>query len=113
MSTLYERIVWACQENNITPGRMCDDLGYRRGFMSDLKSANVKYLSCEKIASISDRLNVSCDYLLKGTETELVKDERDIIHAYRTAPDDVKENIQFLLRKYMPVASASGEEKTA
>jgi hypothetical protein len=113
MSTLYDRIVWACQEKNITPGRMCDDLGYRRGFMTDLKTANVKYLSCEKIASISDRLSVSCDFLLKGQETEFSLSERELIHAFKIAPDDVKENVQFLLRKYMPVSSAASEEKTA
>lgn len=114
MSTLYDRIVYACKEHGCTPGRMCDDLGIRRGFMSELKNAKTQYVSCDKIAFMSDYLNVSCDYLLKGVESDFIKpEERDLIHAYRIAPIAEQENIRFMLRNYMPISLDSEEVQLA
>ncbi len=104
MSTMYDRIIWACSERGVTPSRMCDDIGSRRGFMTELKQGRTRNLSCEKVAVISEYLGVSCDFLIKGKETDgIIAKEREILHGYRMALPSEKETIEFILRKYMEV----------
>lgn len=114
MSTLYDRIVWACGERNITPGFMCDELGFRRGMMSELKKGDYNFVSCGKLAAMADFLKVSCDFLLRGYENDgITEEERGLISAFRTAPLDTRENIKFMLRNYMPVKAESEDVKLA
>ena len=114
MNTLYDRIVSACAERKVTPGYMCDTLGIRRGTMTDLKKGDYKYISCGKIALIAGFLNVSCDYLLTGKEFNgITAEERDLLHAYRTAPASDQETVRFMLRNYMPIDLDSEEVRLA
>ena len=75
MSTLYERIVAACNERGIKPGFMCDSIGIRRGTISELKNADYNYVSCSKIVAMAGFLKVSCDYLLTGKEFDGITEE--------------------------------------
>lgn len=64
MQSLYEKILFLCQEQGIRPGRLCDDLGLSRGLMSDLKMGRKKSLSAETAQKIAAYLGVSVEQLL-------------------------------------------------
>lgn len=112
MSTMYDRIVRACKERGVTPGYVCDELGMRRGLISDLKSGKTTILSVPKVAVLAEFLNVSTDYIINGKEMNdnLTQVERDLLYAFRTAPLSDKQNVMFMLRNYMPVSADEGEE---
>jgi transcriptional regulator with XRE-family HTH domain len=112
MSTLYDRIVSACGKRGVTPGFMCDTLGIRRGYITELKNGDYRTVSCGKIVAMAQFLNVSCDYLILGI-SELSMDEKDVIDAYRSAPESDKETVRFMLRNYMPIDLKSEEVRLA
>ena len=70
MYNLYENIYALCSEQNITPGGLCGELGFRRSVLSDLKSGRKKSLDTTTLVKIADYFGVSVDYLLNGAETE-------------------------------------------
>lgn len=82
---------------------MCDDLNIRRAGMSELKTGRTGSFSAERVAQIAAYLRVSCDYLITGSEfrPEYSDKERELVSAWRVATDDERENVAFVLRKYM------------
>lgn len=106
---MYERIELRCKELGIRPGTVCDRIGIRRAFMTEIKTGRTKNLSCEKVALIARELNVSCDWLITGEDfhPSITAFERSLISAWNQASDSERENVAFLLRNYglaMPVA---------
>ena len=83
MYNLYENIYALCNEQKITPGALCGELGFRRSVLSYLKNGTKKSLDTTTLMKIAEYFNVSVDYLLTGEETKKApdlteKDERDI-----------------------------------
>lgn len=70
MGNLYENILSLCQERNIRPGRLCDELSLSRGLMTDLKMGRKKGVSAETAQKIAAYFGVSVGYLLgrEGSE---------------------------------------------
>ena len=68
MDNLYARIQTLCNERNIRPGRLCDDLGLSRSLMTDLKMGRKKTINAETAQKIAGFFGVSVGYLL-GQET--------------------------------------------
>lgn len=68
MGNMYDRIAELCKAKGITPSAMCDAIGIRRAFMSELKSGRTKKLSAEKTAMIAEYLGTTSDYLITGEE---------------------------------------------
>ncbi len=64
MCTLYDRIVFLCEEKGIRPGRLCDELGYSRSTLGDLKAGRTKSLTSSKLSEIAAYFGVSTDYLI-------------------------------------------------
>ena len=64
MGSLYENILSLCQERNIRPGRLCDELSLSRGLMTDLKMGRKKGVSAETAQKIASFFGVSVGYLL-------------------------------------------------
>lgn len=64
MGYLYENILALCQQKNIRPGRLCDELGLSRGLMTDLKMGRKKGLSAETAQKIAGFFGVSVGTLL-------------------------------------------------
>jgi len=64
MGTLYENIVVLCNERNIKPGRVCNDLGLSRGLMTDLKMGRKKTVNAETAQKIADYFGVTVSQLL-------------------------------------------------
>lgn len=70
MYNLYENIYALCNEQKITPGALCGELGFRRSVLSDLKNGRKKSLDTTTLMKIAEYFNVSVDYLLTGEETK-------------------------------------------
>ena len=70
MCTLYESILSLCQENGITGGKMCVDLGLSKSLMTDLMSGRKKGITAETAQKIADYFSVSVDRVLNGPETK-------------------------------------------
>jgi len=114
MSTLYDRVIWACNKRGVTPGLMCDTLGIRRAYISELKTREEGVVACGKIAAMANFLHVSTDFLIFGKDnSDLTVDERDLLDAYRSAPESDKETVRFMLRNYMPIDLNSEEARLA
>lgn len=55
MSTLYDRIIWACNKRGVTPSLMCDTIGIRRAFASELKTRIIDFASEAKKRALERR----------------------------------------------------------
>ena len=64
MSILHDRISTLCSQRNITPGKMCAELGISRGIISDLKAGRKKDLAATTAYKIAKYFGVSVGYLL-------------------------------------------------
>ena len=70
MSDLYSNIHALCEKEGIKDGTLCDSIGIRRSFLSELKAGRTKSLSAEVLSKIASYFNVSVDYLLNGEQKE-------------------------------------------
>ena len=64
MNTLSARISVLCTQREITPGKLCADVGISRGILSDLKAGRKKTLNAETAYKIAKYFGVSVGYLL-------------------------------------------------
>lgn len=80
MAELYENILKLCQQAGITGGKLCQDLGFSRSTLSDLKSGRISSLSSQKLQRIAEYFTVPVDALLSGKSSAglTARDERDI-----------------------------------
>ena len=58
---MYLEIERLCNEKGIKVGRMCADIGIRKGMMSDLKHGRTALLSAKSIWKIAQYFGVSTD----------------------------------------------------
>lgn len=77
MSTVYEKIVELCNNKGVTPGKMCNDLGYSRNTMTALKNGRSTTLKLDKAQRIAAYFGVSVDYLL-GNEPKNEPKEKTV-----------------------------------
>ena len=70
MSTLYETIYSLCEQQKITGGRLCKEIGIQRSLITDLKMGRKKTLSAETLTKIAEYFGVSVDYLLGNEQKE-------------------------------------------
>ncbi len=70
MSDLYSNIHALCEKEGIKDGTLCNNIGIRRSFLSELKAGRTKSLSTEVLSKIAAYFNVSVDYLLTGNQKE-------------------------------------------
>ena len=85
MGSLYENILSLCQERNIRPGRLCDELKLSRGLMTDLKMGRKKGVSAETAQKIASFFGVSVGYLLGQEGSE------DVQNAQKPGKDILEE----------------------
>lgn len=64
MATIYERIVELCRQKGITPGRMCNDLGYSRNTITALKTGRSTTFKLEKAQRVAAYFGITVDELL-------------------------------------------------
>lgn len=61
---MYSRIFNLCTQRNITPGKMCSELGISRSIITDLKMGRKKDLAATTAYKIAKYFGVSVGYLL-------------------------------------------------
>ncbi len=70
MGVLYENIVSLCEERNIKPGKMCNEIGISRSILTDLKTGRKKSINAITAQRIADYFGVPVGQVLNGPETE-------------------------------------------
>ena len=106
MSKVYERILELCQIKGVTPGKMCNDLGYSRSTMTALKSGRSTTFKLEKAQRIAEYFGVSVDYLLgkeekpadKGEQIDLSDIEIGFLGDYKELTEENKATIRDMVR---------------
>lgn len=102
MDNLFARIQSLCLEKEIRPGRLCDELGFSRSLMTDLKMGRKKTVNAETAQKIADYFGVSVAYLLGQTESR-ADDVLDVVDMafygeYRELNDEEKETVRDMVR---------------
>jgi len=64
MNIIYTQIHTLCSQRNITPGKMCTELGISRSIITDLKMGRKKDLNATTAYKIAKYFGVSVGYLL-------------------------------------------------
>ncbi len=101
MGSLYENIVSLCQQKNIRPGRLCDELGLSRGLMTDLKMGRKKGLSAETAQKIAGFFGVSVGTLLgQDAAGRDILDEIDVAFYgdFKELDEEQKEAVRDMVR---------------
>jgi len=64
MNTIYTQISNLCTQHNLTPGKLCSDIGISRSIITDLKMGRKKDLNATTAYKIAKYFGVSVGYLL-------------------------------------------------
>jgi len=99
MESLYDRILSLCEEKDIRPGRLCNELGISRSLITDLKMGRKKTVNAETAQKIAGFLGVSVGYLL-GQEAEDLLDQVDVAFygEYKELDEKDKETVRDMVR---------------
>ena len=93
MYTLYERITELCKSKNVSPSRMCLDLGLSKSTMSDMKAGRTKGITTATAQKIASYFGVSVGYLLgeeEQKEKPLINDDEELteyVQMLKTRPE--------------------------
>ena len=110
MVNLFARIQSLCEQKNIRPGRLCDDLGLSRSLMTDLKMGRKKTVQAETAQKIAEYFGVSVGYLLGNDATITasggsvgrsdILDDVDVAFygQYKELSDEEKETVRDMVR---------------
>ena len=110
MDKLFARIQSLCEQKNIRPGRLCDDLGLSRSLMTDLKMGRKKTVQAETAQKIAEYFGVSVGYLLGNDATITasggntgrvdILDDVDVAFygQYKELSDEEKETVRDMVR---------------
>lgn len=106
MENLYDRIIALCEANNIKPGRLCSELGFSRGLITDLKMGRKKGVSAETAQKIASYFHVTVGYLLGQQEQEDAAEKTDILDQvdiafygdFKELDDEEKEAVRDMVR---------------
>jgi len=98
----WDNLKKACDANSIKVSPLLQELGISTGNIGRWQKGGA--ISSEMLIRISDRLNVSIDYLLTGKDVisennlmDLSQEEQDLINMYRELPH----GIQLLCKNYI------------
>ena len=69
MCTLYERIIYLCEQKGVAGSRMCLDLGLSKSTLSNMKNGRSSTLATKTAQKIANYFGVTVGYLL-GEEEE-------------------------------------------
>ena len=110
----YENLQLICSQNNTTPTAVVKALKLSTGNVTNWKKGG--YPKGDVLVQLSELLNVSCDYLLKGTVAcpQMPQDEELLLKWYRSMNKDGKDYILQTLdmakERYKKGASVSAME---
>ena len=78
MENLYASIEALCNQRNIRPGRLCNDLGLSRGLITDLKMGRKKSVSAETAQKIAAYFGISVGQLLGQEDGTDILEQADV-----------------------------------
>lgn len=78
MENLYANIEALCNQRNIRPGRLCNDLGLSRGLITDLKMGRKKSISAETAQKIAAYFGISVGQLLGQEDVTDILEQADV-----------------------------------
>ena len=100
MYNLYDRIIDLCDNMGIKPGKMCNDLSFSRGMMTDLKMGRKQSLSTDTLSKISDYFGVTVNFLIARPPfdywTQINRDRSSFMHFFLQCWERPVEEIQTL-----------------
>ena len=70
MSNLYETLLTLCKSKGVSGAKMCEEIGYSKSLMTELKAGRKKSVSADVAAKLAAYFEVSVPYLLGHTESE-------------------------------------------
>jgi transcriptional regulator with XRE-family HTH domain len=91
LGTLYDTIIGLCAQKGIKGAKMCADLGFSKGTLTELKMGRQKTVTAEKAQKIAAHFGVSVGYLLGEEDAPETKKEQ-------TAFSDLPESKQALMQ---------------
>lgn len=105
MDNLFTRIQSLCENKNIRPGRLCDELNLSRSLMTDLKMGRKKTVNAETAQKIAEFFGVSVGYLLGQTDA-IISSNNDILEEvdvafygdFKELNDEEKETVRDMVR---------------
>lgn len=71
--TMYEKIQYLCDENNIKLAHLCKEANIPKSTLSELKQGRTKTLSTQTLSKIANYFHISLDYF----DNESVDDVKD------------------------------------
>ncbi len=101
MGNLYDTIITLCDEKDIRPGRLCDDLQLSRGLITDLKMGRKKSVNAQTAQKIAAYFGVSVGYLLGQEDAPAdILDQVDVAFygEYKELNDEEKEAVRDMVR---------------
>lgn len=100
MGSLYENILKLCEDKDIRPGRLCDDLELSRGLITDLKMGRKKSVSAQTAQKIAEYFGVSVGYLLGKESAPDLLDQVDLAFygEYKALDEEEKEAVRDMVR---------------
>lgn len=75
MGTLYDTIIGLCAQKGIKGAKMCADLGFSKGTLTELKMGRQKTVTAEKAQKIAAYFGVSVGYLLGEEDVSPISHE--------------------------------------
>ena len=99
---VYYRLDALARDRGTRISNVCDELDLRRALLSDLKSGKTKTIGSNYIADFANYFHVTMDYIYNGVREDLAltTDEATLLEAWRSATDQERENVAFILRSY-------------
>lgn len=105
MDNLFMRIQSLCEEIDIRPGRLCDELRLSRSLITDLKMGRKKTVNAETAQKIANFFGVSVAYLLgqsKNRDGQIndVLEQVDVAFygEFKELSDEDKETVRDMVR---------------
>ena len=99
MDNLFARIQSLCEEKNIKPGRLCDELNLSRSLMTDLKMGRKKTVNAETAQKIAGFFGVSVGYLLGQTGSDVLEQVDVAFYGdFKELDDEEKETVRDMVR---------------
>lgn len=117
---VVERVQYECKKKKIPISRLERECGFSNGYIRNLREGKIP---ADRLQAIADYLKVPYLYLLNGEpeitadklfagvdyvlpELTITEEERELLRAYRDAPESTKD----IIRKILDVGAAEGSD---
>ena len=79
MFNLYDVLKNLCEKKGVSGAKMCEDIGYSKSLMTELKSGRKKTIALDTASKIANYFGVPVEYLLTGSVENAVTVTNDYV----------------------------------